>query len=210
MLKLIDMKTKLIFIFILLIFVNAFSIDKNELYSSIVKKYSDAESLKIEFYDSQSNISGNIIAKNGNRYIINLAGRKIISNGNTIWNYSFTDNNVLISSFNDFDNEISIESLFFELINNFKPISLSNYSSSKGISGYKLTLHPKDGYENEFNLKNISLVISKKSEQIISIKYVQDFTTFSWDIKQIEINPDISEDEFEFEADENTEIIDLR
>lgn len=190
--------------------VQTFSADKNKIYSSIKKKYSDIHSLQLKFYDPVSSVKGELLASDNNKYVINLFGRTIYSDGNTIWNYSARDSNVLISSFNSFDSELSVESLFFELLENFEPEKLTDFSSSAGVSGYKLYLNPKKTYSNPNNIKYIELIINKADYQIEEIIYKQDYSEYRWRISDLKINPEVKESDFRFINKEGIEVIDLR
>jgi outer membrane lipoprotein-sorting protein len=192
------------------VFQQSFAVDKSGVYEKIKSKYSDLNSIKLDFYDPISSVKGHITAAKNNKYKISLYDRIIISNGKTIWNYSQRDSNVLISSFDSFETELSVESLFFELLNNFSPSKMTDYNSSKGVSGYKLYLAPNKNYDNPHNILKIELVVDSQNYDLKEIAYKQDYTEYRWLISKIDINPATGENDFIFELKDNIEAIDLR
>ncbi len=188
----------------------AFSADKNEIYNTLKSKFSGINTIHLRFYDPVSSVKGDITASKNDKYIINLYERTICSDGNTIWNYSEKDSNVLISSFNSFDSELSVESLFFELLENFEPSKITAYKSSAGVSGYKLHLTSKKDYYNPHNIKNIELIINQDNYEIREILYKQDYSEYRWKISDLKINPEIKDSDFRFEIKQGIEVIDLR
>lgn len=202
---------KFVIIFLLFGFANSlYSVDKDQIFDQVKSKFNGLNSINLKFIDAETNQKGEITAAKNNKYVINIFGRSIISNGSTIWNYSVQDSNVLISNFQSFENELSIETLFFDLLKNFYPVKITDNLSSAGNTGYRLYLKPKADYDNVHNIKSIELVVGKKNNNILEVSYLQDYAKYKWLIKDIEINPEINESTFIFQKHNNIEVIDLR
>lgn len=188
------------FIFTLLFSVPLFCINKNDTFESIKDKYKNVESIYIEFYmNNQPKSIGKVTAKKGNKYKIDFQNRLIFCNGKTLWNYSKSDNKVLISNFKELQN-ISLEKLFFSEMKESTPIELSKINTNNENKAWELEL--KNTKTNM--LYNLYL---NSNYDIVSIK-ILDYKQ-EWFIKQIEVNKSNKEN-FDFNISDKMEVIDLR
>ncbi|MFP4368363.1 MAG: LolA family protein [Candidatus Kapaibacterium sp.] len=184
--------------------------DKNEIYEKIKSEYSGVNSIKISASAGEGEGEFNLTAKKGNKYILNTAGRIIISDGKTIWNYSPTDKTVIISSLEEDLIGFSPESFFFDLITKLKPQKLSDYRSSDFTDGQLLTLIPAQSFDNTpyAGIRKIKMLL--KGYNIRRIIIDKDGAELMWNIKSIKLNTNIKDDKFSFDPPDDAELIDLR
>lgn len=182
--------------------------DKSSVMKELKSKYSSPKSVSLQFFQENSdNISGNIIALEGNKYRITIPGRIITSNGKSIWNYSYNENNVIISNFSSHTDNASPEKVFFSVIDKYKPKELVKVSSSNDKSFFKMILVPTDEVISE--MTEITLWLSKDYDiSKVGIKSIFGFEI--WRISDLKVNLKINESEFVFSPPEGTEVIDLR
>lgn len=180
--------------------------DKSQLYNSLLSKYGDINSISLKFKSlNNHSLEGKLDAQKGNKYVLRLGDRVITCNGKTLWNYSETDNNVIVSNFDSNIHTNSIENFFFSLISQLNPVELKVESSTRGTSFRILTLEPKTSEQ----FSQIKLWIDSKGE-IASIAIIKDKIEEKWAIWDVRINPKFEKEHFNFKAPKNVETIDIR
>lgn len=174
-----------------------------KIYDEFILKYKNIENIYIEFISESLNKKGSIKAKKGNKFIIKFSDRILISDGENIWNYSPFEKQVIISPFQDFENEFSLESFFFNNINDLKPISISEKNST-AYGKYTLV-------ELKDSLKTKSVDLEFLSNNKLSrLIYNDEFISESWQIIKIDPKVMYDDDIFHFSPPDSIEVIDLR
>ncbi len=201
------MRNYIILIFVVVIFAETYSqTDADKEYKSLKKIYGDMKTVLFDFMDKNiKEVRGNIIAKKGNKFILDFANRKIFCDGTALWNYSAQDKNVIISKFDSHSNETSIETIFFSMMDNHKPVSLAKTTNS---AGNKLLV-----LELEFIAdKNNRIILEYYPDNLViaAVTIVNNYARDTWLINNLKLNTEIADDLFVFKADDNVEIIDLR
>jgi outer membrane lipoprotein-sorting protein len=187
----------------------ATAMDKDKLYSELKKKYGNIESAMFDYRSRQNpQMHGRMVIKKGNMFRIEVPGRLIISNGETVWNYSLGDNNVMISKYEEMPDNASMERIFFDMMDNFEPVKLFSESTNKGTKLMKLEM--KAGGENDLNVNDLFIFVDPNTTEIVSIGVYNDFGGDTWDLANIRTNIDLPKSEFNFKAPEEAEVIDLR
>lgn len=208
------MKITFLIIFIFSIaFSTLFSQDKDDVYNSLVDKYGDPKSLSLKFTLRENpTFKGSVTAKKGNKYFIEFGTRSLYSNGVDIWNYSKKDSTVVISKFEEQSNESSIERFFFDYLAAYKPVKLSKESSSSGKPLLILELHPNQDIGSIGDVKRIRISLLPNNYSIVSIVIITDYSTESWDLKDLKTNIRVDDKLFEFVSPStmSLRIIDLR
>ncbi len=178
----------------------SYPIDKKSLFNDLKQEFNDLNSIEIYFVNRDNpDINGHIIAKKGNKYRITMGDRIISSDGATVWNYSSTQNTVLISNFKEI-NSSSLENLFFTEINNSKPLTLNSINSSSKPYTYELSILNE---ESEVKYK----LFLTDTKTIHSVLF--DDIDEEWIIEKL--NKNISTpNSFEPKFNKDIEIIDLR
>lgn len=199
---------KLIFIILILSVISTFAKNKSQVFEALKKKYAKIEAVKMSFeQESNSGISGEIIAADNNKYRITVPGRIITCDGSSIWNYSYDDDNVIVSNFTTHTENASPERIFFGVLDNYKPIKLVKESNSIGDQLYKLTLQPDS--ETVAEMSEILLWLDDDYNiKKVGIESIYGFEI--WNIKQLKTGIKPDDLEFKFHPPSDTEVIDLR
>jgi outer membrane lipoprotein carrier protein len=197
-------------IFLALGFVNSFSqMDKDKLFDELKADYSNLNSLSLNFtLNENASIKGELISQKGNKYVLTIGNRKIYSDGETIWNYVPENKNVLVSKFETHGESASIEKIFFQFTQNFKPVKLYKSQSASGKSNTILELIPIGEATDDITM--VKLEINPDTRNIYQISIFRNYAEESWKISNLKINPKIADSKFVFVPQENVEIIDLR
>jgi outer membrane lipoprotein-sorting protein len=202
----------IVIILILTISANLYSqLDKETVYKKITEKYGNAKSITMNFnLSSQPGMKGTLKASRGNKYFVKLKDRTLVCNGKTVWNYSTKDNNVVISNFESSENDFSIESFFFNFLNNYKPVKFVKESSSDGNYSYVLTLEAASKASQKGGIKSAFVRIDIETYSILNVEIVTDSGVQSWDLKKIITNVNLPDKIFEFTPPKDSKIVDLR
>lgn len=198
------------FIFLFLInYSYSLALDKDEVFNKLKSLYSGLETISFDFSsNSKFGLSASLIAKKGNKYRITMDSREIYCDSKTIWNYSIRDNNVLISTFKDINNN-SLEQVFFNFIKNYSPINLYKENNTKGKEDLILELQANDPKNSIYDKINLSI----DNKLIINgIVLFKNYQKESFNINNIKLNEKIDDKYFEFNKKnkDKLEIIDLR
>lgn len=178
-------------------------LSSSKVYDDFKNKYENIESIFIEFIDEDTNEEGSIKAKKGNKYRINYFKRILICDGETIWNYSPFEKQVIISSLDSFSNDFSLDAFFFTSMKNYKEISTSSTLSSSNGKMIKVKLEDvktRNKIELHFN----------QNEQLKKLNYTDDYVSQSWILKNINTNIELDDKFFHFSPPDSIEVIDLR
>ncbi len=193
-------------IFLLSAFVSLAQNDKVKVFNNLKDRFSKIESLEIDFeFADNPDITGLVLAKKGDKYVMDFTGRKIVCDGNTIWNISKIDSNVVISTFDKEHTDISIEQFFFNSLENYKPIDLVKESSTAAGTSLVLTLAPAKG-DNGL----IRIWMQPNSGRVSAVGFVAGDMEQVWKINKLIINPKFNDRMFSYKISDDVEVIDLR
>ena len=202
-------KINIILILLFLISTTLFAqYDKDKLYKDIKDKYQNPKSVSLKFNYKEMNISGSIVAAEGNKYILEISNRIIVSDGTTVWNYDRKKNNVLVNNFES-SNSSSLEQFFFEILSKYYPVKLTKENSSEKKSSLVLTLEPTKQSNTVEGVKQIKLWILPKTLEIRSISLITNNDTKTYDILKLEVNMK-NVPSFAFTAPKDAKVIDMR
>ena len=174
-------------------------ISKKAVLDTLQNRFNNLESISFKFYNEDiDELKGQLIAVKGNKYKLEIGDKIIVSDSDTVWNYSIKENTVLVSEFKDLKS-VSIENIFFEYLNNSDPISLSKVNTSFGDNYYKLEL------ENTKEELKFSLFLNRNLD--VKGFHFEDRDE-TWIIENLRINPP-PPTRFKFDASEDAEVIQL-
>jgi outer membrane lipoprotein-sorting protein len=175
-------------------------------FKEIKKIYGNMKTVSFNFVNQDnSNINGSLIAKRGNKFALQFGNRTIRCDGNSVWNYSKEENNVIISDFESHGEENSIETIFFSMLDNHKPVGLT---SSTNSAGNKLMV--LDLVSTADPNRKLEIAYYPDSRTIAEVTLTNNYVVETWLINKLKINPEITDNTFVFEANDKIEIIDLR
>ncbi len=185
--------------------------DKKTEYNKLVEKYSGMKSLSTKFIlDGNYRITGSIRAKKGNKYILDIGNRVVVSNGKTIWNYSKRSNNVIISNFDEKNMNFSIEQFFFSYLLAYIPTELKREATSKGAYNYVLKVEPEGQEKMLLGVNYIEIKYDPKNYEIKALNIAEGNQIQYWRLEDLKINPILNDALFEFNPPADAEIIDMR
>jgi outer membrane lipoprotein-sorting protein len=186
------------------------SLDKDECFQNLKEKYGNMSSVSLKFDSPDTkNFSGSLVAARGNKYVIEMKRNVIYCNGKTIWNHNIKDNKVLISNYDeDNNNHLSLEKFFFDFLENYEPVSLTESTSSLGNKSYVLQLSLKKG--KSLDIISFMIWLNPKNYVIKSIKLGNDRMIQTINIEDLVIDKKISDKVFEFKPTGKEEILDYR
>ncbi len=151
------------------------------------------------FNVSQS-FSGTFYYKKGNKFVIDLSKTKIVSDGQTLWNYDNNQNRTVINSWSEDSEIISLKKIVFEYPD------LCNVSIDKNDFN-KLIFIP-----NSTELNFEQAIISLTKDNLISKIKIIDLTKAEiiFEFSNYKLNKDLPDDFFEFNIPEDSKVIDFR
>ncbi len=202
---------KIIVFFAIIFFVNNLHSknSKEEIFNSLKSKYGNLESVSADFsLSTNDKIKGKFWAKSGNRYVMQMDNRIITCNGNTLWNYSIKQNNVVISSFDKMSDEVSVEKILFDLMNDYKILEAKSELSSSKQKNLMLLLERNK--QNSSNLNKVKIWVNPNNYSINSIGIDRGGEFEIWNLSNLKINVKVEDSKFEFKTPKNAEEIDLR
>lgn len=185
--------------------------DKIEVYNNFLETYGDLKSISFNFVSvDKQKMKGKFIAKKGNKYILETEGRKLFCDGKTIWNYSISQKNVMISDYDKLSRESSIEAVFFELIEQFAPSALSSESNTKSGSSLHLKLLPIEKKKKKSGINEIHIWLDKNTKKLKTVMIKGNGLDSKWNLTNINLNADYPDSKFNYKPGKNIEVIDLR
>lgn len=202
---------KLIKITLILLFstvINSSAMDKDEVFNKLKKDYGSLKSLHLIFsINDNTNEFGEIYAERGGKMQLSLKDNIIVSDGKTIWNIN-PGNTVAISNYEE-SKDLTLESIFFDLMNDLVPITYSQVNSTNSKDKYSLKLRPKDNSNYKNRLKFLTIYFDSNS-MISRILIDSPSGVSEYSVSQLEKNPKINENRFQYKPTDNIEVIDFR
>lgn len=145
---------------------------------------------------------GKFYYKSVDKFRIELKSRTMISDGESVWNFTHRNNKVIITPIEDNENSFSINDYVFEF-----PAKCTVIKGSDDKGRDILLLKPKS---TELNFKEMKLVIN--SEKLIDEIHLTDFMDQGYRVylTNTKVNQKLSDNFFIFEPSDGIQIIDLR
>ncbi len=195
------------------------TVDKSadKLLDLISKRYKNFKTMKADFIYAIDNKAENQKEKQkgtlyvkGNKFRLDIAGQIIISNNETVWNYSKEVNEVQVNKYNPKENAIRIEDIFTMYNKGFLYKIDEEKKDKDGHEIAVVELTPKDKKRNYFKIK---LTIDRTNQTILkTIVFDKNGSTHTYTITNQVPNFKLSEDFFTFNKSKypGVEVIDLR
>ena len=151
---------------------------------------------------------GIVKAKKGNKFVLDLGERILVSNGVTVWNYSKSANSVVISNFED-KGQVSIEKVFFTFLQSYKASASFSEQTSTGQKLTTLRLVPPTPEDMISGVKSIELGLSPKTLDVLRIT-ITDASTQKWNVSSLKINVKFPDSTFNFTPPKGVKSVDMR
>ena len=168
------------------------------------KKYRDLRSISLRF--SSDPIKGSLKAVRGGSYVIDLGTQAFVCDGKTVWTVQRKTQTVLIDNYDANSEEMSLDRVFFVLFNAYKPAGVITLQPGPRHS---LSLQPSDASVMIGEIDLVSLMLDKNM-LIESVIVSENDNTTSWDISDLQINPEIPARTFAYKPPKGWQVIDLR
>jgi outer membrane lipoprotein-sorting protein len=186
-----------------------------EILKQVSEKTKSFQSIKITFTYNMDNPSAKVhetesgvLVVKGDKYKLDIAGQKVITDGNTSWTYISEANEVQINSVEEDPNALTPTKLLTSYSEDYKS-KLANEITKDGRALYVIELKPNA----EKNFTSVELQIDKELYRIMRIA-IQDKSgnTFSYMVNKWETNVAVNDSDFTFNAKDypGVEVIDMR
>lgn len=186
------------------------ALDKEEIIAHFQTSLKGLSSISFNFNDeTHKGITGSLHAIKGNKYRIITEDRTIYCDAYKIWNYTPNDNKVIISEFDPNRANLSIEGIFFGLIDKMQIEQFTKeHSTKKSNQLYKVSFKPNQEYSKRYKVNKVNIWINEDKE-IKNISTEYNSAIQKWKISNLKINPKIKAELFKFSAPKDCKIIEL-
>ncbi|WP_400191127.1 outer membrane lipoprotein carrier protein LolA [Hymenobacter sp. B81] len=171
-------------------------------------KASFTQTLENQTAKVKENISGDIIVS-GPKFRLKLNGQEVINNGQTMWTYMKSENEVNISDYDPDDQEISPSQIYTLYKKGYK-YAYAGESVEGGVPCDVIELSPED-HNNQ--IYKVRLNVSKKDKSVKSWKmFKKNGNRYTFAIKKFEPNVPTDASTFNFDKAryKGVKVIDLR
>jgi outer membrane lipoprotein-sorting protein len=103
-----------------------------------------------------------------------------------------------------------LDQLFFTFLYAFVPNELKKERNSAGESYYSLTMIPADVKLTVGNIQWLTIRCSVSDFRLMSLTVSDGSSVFTWELKDLKINPKLEDKLFEFKKPKEAEEVDLR
>ncbi len=180
---------------------------KFKTYKSVTANFT----LKIE--NSAGKIQGTksgVVNMKGSKYRVNISGQEIYSDGNNIWTFDKSANEVQLTKFDPSTNTITPQKMFTNFYDKDFLYKLNSEKKEGNKVIQEIELTPVDKSKTFFK---VLVDIDKNSKNIVSTKvFEKNGNRYIYTINSMKINPNLPESLFVFNAKNhlNVEVVDLR
>ena len=186
--------------------------DTAALHAKLVKTLGAAQGLSANFSTMQGKqtLTGSIKVKRGNKFTLTLPGRKITTNGVTVWNYTPATRSVVIGNYDGAQRQLNLESVFFTVLQTYSPAGLTRKVVSDGGRYDVLKLLPANPEKRTDDIASVEIYLKPGSEIIRKIGVKMDGQTMMYTLNNLKFHVSVSDAEFEFTPPKGVEVVDMR
>lgn len=158
------------------------------------------------FMDEDERYSG-MLTFTDRAYHIQTSNQTIVTDGTTTWVHNRGERQVIVNDFVEDETAFSLT----DFLRSFSDEYDATFEGSTTLSGQRhnrLRLHPRDDFAS---FRQVDLWI-RASDGLVTRLIAVDLNDvrMEFDLSDIEVNPDISLDLFQFDIQEGVEVVDLR
>ncbi len=180
---------------------------KFKTYKSVVAHFS----LKIENGDGKVlGTKSGIVSMKGSKYRISVSGQEIYSDGNNIWTYDNSANEVQITKFDGSSNMITPQKMFTNFYDKDFLYKLNGESKQGKRTIQEIELTPVDKTKTFFK---VLVGINKATQSIVSTKvFEKNGNKYTYTVAGMKTNTSLPDSLFVFDAAKypKVEVVDLR
>ncbi len=182
---------------------------EDSVYNELVNIYKHVIQVSFNFKLVEEKFTGSLTAKKGNKYKMVIGDRVIVCNSKNIWNYSPKENKVVISSFEESSEQVSIESLFFSFLENFEPVKITEKELPKNQTAFILTLKPRKNFKSLHQISSVDIWIDSGTYDILRF-HITEPQPMTWLISKLRLRKKADDAIFDFIPNKECTVIDLR
>lgn len=180
-------------------------------------KFRSYQSVTAGFTYNISNKTGKVLSSKkgtalmkGEKYNIDFGGSRIISDGNTVWNYDPSAKEVTINDANKSESTITPQKLFSDFYNKDFNYVLDKDFTVGGKKAHKVILTPTD---KKKSFERVYLGIDQATKNIVTVLVVEKSgNRYSYNVSNFKPNTSVSDAQFVFNTASypGVEVVDLR
>jgi outer membrane lipoprotein carrier protein len=182
--------------------------------SAKFKTYKSVEAnFTLSITDANGKIEGTkkgVVYINGSKYRVNISGQEIYSDGNNIWTYDKSANEVQVTKFDPSANTITPQKMFTNFYDKDFLYKLNGETKKGNKTIQEIELTPVDKTKTFFK---VLVDIDKTSKNIVSTKvFEKNGNRYIYTITGMKTNTDLPASLFVFDSKKypNVEVVDLR
>ncbi len=182
--------------------------------SAKFKTYKSVEAnFTLSITDANGKVEGTkkgVVYMNGSKYRVNISGQEIYSDGNNIWTYDKSADEVQITKFDPSSNTITPQKMFTNFYDKDFLYKLNGETKEGKKTIQQIELTPVDKTKTFFK---VLIDIDKVSKNIVSTKvFEKNGNRYIYTITGIKTNTSLPASLFVFDAKKypNVEVVDLR
>jgi len=184
---------------------------------NVSAKFKTYKSVDADFTLSVTDANGKVegtkkgtVYMNGSKYRVNISGQEIYSDGNNIWTYDKSANEVQITKFDPSSNTITPQKMFTNFYDKDFLYKLNGETKQGKKTIQEIELTPVDKTKTFYK---VVVNIDKASKNIVSTKvFEKNGNRYIYTITGMKTNTNLPESLFVFDAKKypNVEVVDLR
>lgn len=171
-------------------------------------RYESTDALRAHFTQTigDASMEGTLTLR-GNAYRIETGDQTLVTDGTTAWVYSKSEKQVLVNDAVADETAFSPADFFTHYPDRFN-VKVQGSESIGGVRHDRLQLTPKEG--GSF-LREVTLFVRASDALPTRVQIVDgNGTRVAFDLRDVEVNPRLSNDVFRFVAPQGAEVVDLR
>jgi outer membrane lipoprotein-sorting protein len=191
--------------------------DAKAILDNVSAKFKTYKTVTADFTLSITNSAGKaegtkkgVVYIKGSKYRVNISGQEIYSDGNNIWTYDKSANEVQLTKFDPSSNTITPQKMFTNFYDKDFLYKLNGETKQGKKTIQEIELTPVDKTKTFFK---VLVEIDKASKNIVSTKvFEKNGNRYTYTITSMKTNTDIPESVFVFDQKKypTAELIDLR
>jgi outer membrane lipoprotein-sorting protein len=191
--------------------------DAKMILDNVSAKFKTYKTVTANFSLSVSDATGKVqgtkkgvVYMKGSKYRVSISGQEIFSDGDNIWTYDKSANEVQITQFDPTSNTITPQKMFTNFYDKDFLYKLNGETKSGGKKIQEIELTPVDKTKTFFK---VLVEIDKNSKNIVSTKvFEKNGNRYVYVINNMKTNSPIQDSQFAFDSKNypNVEVVDLR
>ncbi len=186
--------------------------DAQSVFARVQKQYGESESIRAQFFTRMPGdanmVRGTLLVKRGNKFRLDMSGRTVVCNGQTVWNYDHNEKKVVISTFKNNPATVSPEKIFLGFPKTYKP-TIKQESASEGRL-LRLVLTPSSARDAVGGMQEVTMRLVPETLKLKELLISDGSATYQWTMTELIINAGLKDVQFEYTIPNGAQVVDLR